>query len=209
MTTVPTRSADARDPSNGWEAVAREFIASRPLSTVGVAEVRTWARSLPSGAAVLDLGCGCGAPISQVLIQEGFSVYGVDASPSMVEAFRRRFPGAHLACEPVETSSFFSRNFDAALAWGLMFLLPEPGQRDLIRRVARALGPGGRFLFTAPAQVCAWPDSSTGRPSLSLGADAYRAELAEAGLVLVGEQVDDNDNHYYSAVRSELLGRAG
>jgi hypothetical protein len=55
------------------------------------------------------------------------------------------------------------------MAVGLLFLLSEDSQRDLIRRVGLALNSGGRFLFTSPAQCCTWTDILTGRESLSLG----------------------------------------
>ncbi|MGH7261973.1 MAG: class I SAM-dependent methyltransferase, partial [Nitrospiraceae bacterium] len=168
-------------------AVADQFIEGRPRSNVGVATVHAWARSLPQGGSILDLGCGSGVPISQVFIDIGFAVHGVDASPSMVAAFRSRFPNAQVVCEAVEESSLFDRTFDGAVAWGLMFLLPTEMQRDLIHRVAGVIRQGGRFLFTAPAQVCTWNDLLTGRTSLSLGAEAYKAILADAELALARE----------------------
>jgi SAM-dependent methyltransferase len=189
------------DPSNGWEAIAETFIREREWSNVGVAIIQEWCRSLPAGGAVLDLGCGPGTPHAKVLFDSGLEVYGIDASPSLLEAYRRRFPSAQIACERVEDSQFFGRLFDGALAWGLMFLLPLESQRALIHRVARALTDGGRFLFTSPAQVCTWEDLSTGRPSWSLGAAAYKAELAGAGLTLVGEHDDGGENHYYDAIK--------
>jgi SAM-dependent methyltransferase len=187
------------ESSNGWEAIAETFIQDAERSRNGVATIRSWSRSLPERAAILDLGCGPGGPRSEVLIDGGFAVYGVDAAPSLVQAFRRRYPEAHVACERVEESPFFGRAFDAAIAWGLLFLLPGESQRRVIHRVARALKLGGRFLFTAPAQICTWCDLSTGRPSWSLGADAYKAELAAAGFSLAGEYDDEGDNHYYDA----------
>lgn len=189
------------DRSNGWEAVAAGFLETRELSSIGVATVRSWARSLRPGTAVLDLGCGSGAPIARALLEDGFSVYGVDASPTLTAAFRSRFPNSPVACEAVEESTFFGRDFDGVVAWGLLFLLSEETQRSVLHRVGRVLGPGGRLLFTAPAQGCAWADLSTGRPSVSLGADAYREALAEAGLMLAAEHVDEGENHYYDAVR--------
>lgn len=198
---VPTKPSDEIDPSNGWEAVAKEFIEGREQSSVGVATVRAWAGSLPVGVAILDLGCGSGVPISQALMNDGFLVYGVDASPSLAVAFRRRFPTAHVSCEAVEESPFFGRMFDGVVAWGLMFLLSAETQREIVHRVARALKSGGRFLFTAPAQACTWTDLSTGRTSVSLGANAYKAVLADAGLTLVGEYVDEWENHYYEAAK--------
>lgn len=189
------------DDSNGYEASAGEFIAGRTRSSIGVASVRAWGRTLPPGAAVLDLGCGCGVPISEALIADGFAVYGVDASPAMVAAFRERFPHVALVCEPVERSPFFSRTFDAAVAWGLMFLLSAEAQLAVIGNVAAALAPGGRFLFTAPEQTCTWADNLTGRLSVSLGFAAYEAALREAGLTLIDTHRDEGENHYYSAAK--------
>jgi 2-polyprenyl-3-methyl-5-hydroxy-6-metoxy-1,4-benzoquinol methylase len=40
-----------------------------------------------AGAAVIDLGCGPGFPITEVLVAESLSTFGVDAAPSFVQAF--------------------------------------------------------------------------------------------------------------------------
>lgn len=188
------------DRSNGWEAVAERLIAER--SHIGAATVRTWCRSLPARSVVLDLGCGAGVPVAGVLTAEGHDVYAIDASPRVVAAFRQRFPDAHVACEPVEESPFFGRCYDGILAIGLMFLLQPDVQRAVIRRVAAALNRGGRFLFTAPAQAATWADAMTGLQSVSLGDQAYRGALADAGLVVVAEHVDEGENHYYDVVRA-------
>ena len=126
---MPGGPSDEIDRSNGWEAVATEFVRGRQQSRVGVTTVRAWGQSLPQGASVLDLGCGSGVPIAEALVANGFDVHGVDASPTRCAEFRRRFPHAHIACEAVEESAFFDRSFDAAIAWGLLFLLPPPTQR--------------------------------------------------------------------------------
>lgn len=189
------------DFSGGYENAAQEFMRRRD-PVIGVATVGEWARKLPSGSDVLDLGCGHGVPISAALIDQGLEVYGVDSAPSMVAAFRARFPHARVVCERVEHSEFFGRTFDGVVAWGLLFLLPADAQVALIHRVASALRPGGRFLFTAPARGGTWVDVLTGRTSLSLGAVRYRAALMAAGLTLLEEHRDEGENHYYdSSVR--------
>ena len=192
------------ESSNGYEELAGEFMARRSPS-IGSATVREWARTFTPGTAILDLGCGHGVPISRALIEEGFAIYGVDASPTLIAAFRERFPGSEAVCEPVEESAFFGRSFDGVVAWGLMFLLTPETQSMLIRKVSRALNAGGTFLFTSPKQVCEWRDSLTGRASISLGAAAYRRILAAEGLALIGEQSDEGDNHYYGASKLPCL----
>jgi 2-polyprenyl-3-methyl-5-hydroxy-6-metoxy-1,4-benzoquinol methylase len=189
------------DESNGYEAIAEAFTRARTAS-IGPATVRNWATRLQSGASVLDIGCGYGVPISEALLREGFVVYGVDASETMVTKFRERFPDVSVECCPVERSSFFNRTFDAVVAWGLMFLLTPDTQRSLIRKVAGVLNRPGHFLFTAPRQDCSWLDAMTGLPSISLGHDAYANELAANGLMLAGNDEDEGGNYYYFAVRS-------
>jgi len=70
--------------------------------------------------------------------------------------------------------ALFGRTFDGVMAWGLIFLLEPGAQVKLIHKVAAALKPGGRFLFTSPQRVCKWADCITGHTSISLGSDGYR-----------------------------------
>jgi SAM-dependent methyltransferase len=194
-----------RDRSNGYERVAAEFLSGRGSAgsaAIGTGRVREWARGLPRGAAVLDAGCGSGLPITSVLVSEGLDVFAIDASPSLVEAFRRNLPGIPVACESVEDSPFFHRTFDAVLAWGLMFLLQADQQRRFIDRIAGILVPGGRLLFTSPREPAVWNDIMTGLESRSLGAVEYRRALAAAGLNVISESEDEGQNHYFEAVRA-------
>lgn len=187
------------DRANGYEAAAASFIAAR--SPIGAAAVRAWARTLPRNGAVLDLGCGHGEPVTRTLLEAGLIAYGIDASPALLAELRRRFPSVTTECGTVEASAFFGRTFDGIVAWGLMFLLQPDAQALVIRKVAHALKPGGQFLFTAPQQACEWRDALTGRTSISLGAEAYRALLHAEGLALVSEDQDDGANHFFRATR--------
>jgi SAM-dependent methyltransferase len=192
------------DPSNGYEGVAAEFLAGRgraPSTAIGTSEVRRWARTLPRGAAVIDLGCGPGLPITKVLVCERLNVYGIDGSPSFVEAFQRNLPGVPVACESVDESSFFNRMFDGAVAWGLMFLLRPQAQRRLIQRIADIIVPGGRLLFTSCAEPLVWNDAMTGLESRSLGGAEYRRLLSAVGLCVGTEYEDEGQNHYFDAAK--------
>jgi SAM-dependent methyltransferase len=194
------------DRSNGYEGVAREFLAVRGscrATGIGVNEVKKWARALPRGAAVIDLGCGPGFPMTEVLVTEGLNVFAVDAAPSFVAAFRRNFPNTPVACEAVQDSPFFERDFDGVLAWGLMFLLSPDDQRNLIQRIGGILVPGGRLLFTSCAEALVWNDVMTGLESRSLGAEEYRRVLSAAGLSITGEYEDEGENHYFAVCKDE------
>jgi SAM-dependent methyltransferase len=188
----------AADAVAAWERAAERFMAVR--SDAGVALVRDWARrTLAPGAAILDIGCGSGVPVARALAADGFRIAGVDASPTMVGAFRRNVPGAAVACGRAEDGAPFEQYFGGAIAVGLVFLLAEREQRRVLRAMADALEPGVRLLFSALAEACSWADTLTGLPSLSPGADAYAAWLGEAGLRLAGRAVDEGGNSYFDA----------
>jgi SAM-dependent methyltransferase len=196
--------APTGDGSNGYEAVAPLYIAGRGTrprdgDAIGAAIVKAWAGGFRPGATVLDLASGPGEPGTRILQEVGLTSYALDASPTMVAAFRARFPSLPIEQNTAEASTFFDRSFDGVLAWGLMFLLEPAAQARVIEKVAHALAPGGRFLFTAPRQALEWLDGMTGRPSRSLGEDAYKRLLNDVGLTWVGDAEDEGENYYYFA----------
>ena len=189
------------DKSNGYDQIAARFAKLRgeSIDGIGSSSVRSWARTLPPASTVLDLGCGTGLPLTNVLAGEGMHVYGIDASATLVQNFRKNFPNAPVMCEAVEESMFFDRTFDGILAWGLLFLISREAQVQLIGKTAKALNRGGKLLFTAPHQHTTWIDVMTEQQSLSLGSATYKQLLAESGLTLLEEFEDEGENHYYSA----------
>ncbi len=183
--------------SNGYEEIAAHFLRARN-ARIGPATVRNWSRRLRRGAAILELGCGFGV-VTQPLVEEGFAVWAVDASPTLLSEFRQRFPQVPAECAAAEDSEFFGRTFDAVVAWGLLFLLRPEAQARLIGKVAAVLGPGGEFLFTAVEEPAVWQDSLTERKSFSLGAAEYERLLEASGLHPTGRDRDEGGNVYYLA----------
>lgn len=181
------------DKSNGYDEIAHHFIAARN-SLIGPRVVREWSAGLPPGIAILDLACGHGVPITETLVNQGFEIYAVDASPKLLAEFSKRFPAAHAECAGVEDSDFFGRTFGAIICIGLMFLLELETQRLLISKVARALKPGGKFLFTSTKNEVTWNDSLTDRKSYSPGAEWYRQALRKEGLTVEREEIDEGGN---------------
>ena len=91
------------------------------------------------GERILDLGCGDGA-LTAELMKRGAVVVGVDASPAMVEAARKRGIDAHLA-----RAEFlpFKSEFDAVFSNAALHWVPEADA--VLAGMRRALRPGGRI----------------------------------------------------------------
>ena len=185
--------------AEAYETCAHDFLRGRDPSPIGTQVVERWARSLPAGAKVIELACGGGYPISRVLDDAGLNLWAVDSSPTLVAEFQSRFPNIPVQCARVQESDFFGRKYDGAVAVGLLFLLPESDQIDLISRVAEILVPKGRFLFTSPTQLGTWNDLNTGLECTSLGQERYGELLRNAGFRVVTTYEDEGENNYYDA----------
>jgi 2-polyprenyl-3-methyl-5-hydroxy-6-metoxy-1,4-benzoquinol methylase len=192
---MPSSNHEA-DPSNGWEAIAQQFMGYR-TSNIGAAIVSSWAKSFERGDAVLDIGCGFGGNYTDDLTNRELKIYGIDASRTLIDEYQKKFPGAPSKCEAAEESSFFGRTFDGVLSIGLIFLLSEKAQISVLHKMAAALKAGGRFLFSSPYQACEWADLSTGRKSRSLGREKYVSILEVHGMSLVNEYTDEGESHYF------------
>jgi len=193
------------DSASAYEAHAHAILQGRDASMIGSQVVEQWARALPQGAEVLELACGGGYPITRVLHAAGLKLWAVDSSPTLLAEFERRFPSVQVQCARVQDSDFFGRTYDAVIAEGLLFLLPEHDQLALIERVAKVLVPGGRFLFTAPIEIGSWTDLNTGMACQSLGQARYEACLNAAGFRVLGTVVDKGGNNHYEAERLKQL----
>ena len=92
------------------------------------------------GERILDLGCGEGA-LTAKLLDAGAAVVGIDASPEQVAAARERGLDARVMnAEALD----FDAAFDAVLSNAALHWMLDPDA--VLRGVARALKPGGRFV---------------------------------------------------------------
>lgn len=183
--------------ASAYEMHAHEFLAERDKWQVGAGIVASWAKALPVGTDVIEIACGGGYPVSRVLVEAGVNLWAIDASPTLLERFRSRFPTIPTQCALALQSDYFARQFGAAISIGLVFLLEPSEQVALLRRVSEILLPGGRFLFTAPVEIGTWRDTTTGHECRSLGRARYVETLESAGFCVVGTHVDEGKNNHY------------
>lgn len=185
------------DLSNGYQENAFEFIRLRSAN-INVPQVRQWLQAFPAGSALLDIGCGNGFPITHELLKADHNVSAIDASATMVERLSKSYPSVAIKHEAIETSGLFGRRFDGVVAIGLVFLLSETKQTALLKKVAGALHPRGRFLFTAPQEKGRWTDVITNADSVSLGIAEYEKQISSAGMDLLDTLMDEQGNNHYS-----------
>ncbi|BFO17749.1 hypothetical protein SHKM778_41370 [Streptomyces sp. KM77-8] len=103
---------------------------------------------------MLDVGSGTGRPTAAALAGAGHRVLGVDVSPVMVEIARGQVPEAGFRCADVRGMPLEDGSYDAVCVYFALLQMTRAEQTELVRRLARALRPGGLLvLATVPLDV--------------------------------------------------------
>ena len=96
---------------------------------------------------ILELGIGTGETARRVMARHPeAALVAIDSSPEMLERAREAVPDADLRLARLE-DALPEGPFDLIVSAPAVHHLEGPGKQELFKRVAEALGPGGRFVL--------------------------------------------------------------
>lgn len=146
-----------------------------------------------AGERILDLGCGDGV-LTEKLVALGAQVVGIDSSPDMIAAARRRGLDARMMDA---RSIAFKDEFDAVFSNAVLHWVKDDPDAP-VAGAFRALKAGGRFVgemgghgcvgaitvaLVATLQRRGVPDAAAWIPCYFPTVDEYEARLRRAGFV--------------------------
>ncbi|MGH7635044.1 MAG: class I SAM-dependent DNA methyltransferase, partial [Gemmatimonadaceae bacterium] len=189
--------SDPRDVSKDaiiglYERHAHAFDRERGRSLQERAWLERFLEYVPANGTILDVGCGMGEPIARYFIEHGFRVVGVDASPSLIELSRARFPDSEWIVADMRTLEL-RRRFDGIVAWDSFFHLGIDDQRAMFARVAAHARPGAPWIFTSGSAEGTAIGTFGGEPlyHASLGPEEYQRLLLANGYTVRAHVAED------------------
>ncbi|UUZ59359.1 class I SAM-dependent methyltransferase [Nocardioides sp. B-3] len=109
---------------------------------------------LPSAPArIADLGCGTGT-LTRLLVDEGYTVDGLDFSPEMISRARTKVPEAEFVVADASTPPFEAGAYDVVLSRHVLWAMPDPAAAmehwvDLLKETGRLVPVEGSWMTGA------------------------------------------------------------
>ena len=135
----------------GYNEIADRYLVERTRDSEDVRLLYDFMKRLPENANVLDVGCGAGIPISQML-SEHFAVTGVDFSEAQIELAKKNVPNAKFLCEDMTKLNFPPNTFDGITSYYAIIHVPREEHKSLLANFHRMLKPSGIALLCLGAE---------------------------------------------------------
>jgi len=143
-------------------AASYDTIASRWQSasfdrTNGIAALTRALAFCQTKGNALDVGCGSSGRFIERLLEEGFSVAGLDLSSEMVRLAQRRHPQVTFHLEDI-CQWVLPKRYELIAAWDSIWHIPLDQHEPVLAKLMASLNPGGVCLFSmggldAPGEV--------------------------------------------------------
>ncbi|PYI23547.1 S-adenosyl-L-methionine-dependent methyltransferase [Aspergillus violaceofuscus CBS 115571] len=186
-------------------------------------------KKLPPNSRVLDVGCGTGKPVAEILVTAGHEVHGIDISPGMVKTAASQVRGQF---EVANMNTFQPCQLYGGVFAILSLFQLTPGELySMIFRFAEWLNVGGHLALAVTPSTGLLPEKCTYDPTWDCvwmigkywmgnhtnevfrSEDAWARLLQAAGLVLEIKPVDHlfcpagHENYTSPEVQLFLLAR--
>jgi SAM-dependent methyltransferase len=167
-----------------------EFVGQESFMTAREIQGLAHRAGIGPGVTVLDVCCGVAGPGRSITRAFGCDYVGVDASASAVALARERAGVLPCRFAVAQVPPLPAGSFDVVLLLETMLAFAD--KDALVRAIAAALRPGGRFAFTleagpplTPAERAAMPDADT---VWLTPLEEMVASLERAGLAVTSRQ---------------------
>ena len=141
--------AHYRTVESGYNLMAEQYLATKdhedPLALTALEDL---ASLLPREAAVLDLGCGAGVPVTRWLSDKGFAITGVDVCARQLDLAQNYVPEATFIKAAMTEVTFSPNSLDAVVAFHSIIHVPRIEHPALLERIHCWLRSEGAFLAT-------------------------------------------------------------
>lgn len=107
-------------------------------------------RGVPSGARILEAGCGSGIVVKALSLR-GYNVSGIDFTKRTISFLRSQMPEIDFRCEDIRNTGYDDSIFDVYLSLGVVeHFSREKEVESALSEAVRITKPGGKLFVSVP-----------------------------------------------------------
>ena len=175
----------------GYDSMAKEYLANRERLKSGK-YLQKFLKYLPKNSTILDLGCGAGVPVDDVLIKAGHTVVGIDISPEQIKLARKNCPKGQYMVGDIAELTAREYVVQGVVMFYTLFHLPRTAHARILRVIAENMVTGGLLLVTMGDRPFEGEHKLYGQPmwSSQWGTAENRRMIEKAGFRIIVDEMD-------------------
>lgn len=132
---------------DGYDRMADIYLANRDrLKTAKY--VQSFLKYLKKNSSILDLGCGAGIPIDDILMKAGHSVIGLDVSSKQIQLAKKYCRNGEYSVRDISQLKLNEYFVQGIVCMYTMFHLPRTKHLEMLQIFASYLPKGGMMLIS-------------------------------------------------------------
>ena len=191
---------------DGYDRMANKYLSERDkLKTAKY--LQQLMKYLPKNAKVLDLGCGAGVPVDDILIKAGHEVLGLDISKEQIKLARKNCPrGDYLVADIAELKES-EYKMDGIVCFYTLFHLPRTQHKKLLTIMSSFLPKNGMLLVTMGDREFEGRHVMHGEEmwSSQFGTARNHQIVCEAGFEILMDEIDRSGGERHQIILARKL----
>lgn len=189
---------------DGYDKIAATYLASRDKLKSGK-YIQQLLKYLPKNSTILDLGCGAGVPVDDVLLKAGHRVIGIDNSSEQIKLARKLCRGAEFVVSDIASLKNEEYEVQAVVSFYTLFHVNRTKHLELLKIIASYLPKGGMLLLTMGDREFEGEHVMYGAPmwSSQYGTRRNREIVEQAGFGVISDEIDVSGGERHQVILAE------
>lgn len=189
-----------------YDKIAKAYLANR-TKLKSAKYVQQLLKYLPKKSLILDLGCGAGVPIDDILLKAGHGVIGLDISSEQIKSAKKFCRGGEYLTRDILDLQEREYQVQAVISFYTLFHIPKNEHLKMLKIIASFLPPKGMLLITMGDREFEGEHVMHGSPMWSSQyGTAKNASLVEAaGFKILLNEIDTSGGERHQVIMGSKL----
>ena len=130
-----------------YDKIATWWQERHQSSNYGISQIQKAVSFASTSGKALDVGCGAGGRIINILQDKSYAITGLDISSKMIELATQNHPNETFLHQDICTWDT-PEKFEIIIAWDSLFHLPLAMHRPVLSKLSNMLTPKGVLIYT-------------------------------------------------------------